>query len=140
MFIRKDSGMRATIQRQIIMDTLARLHQHATAEEIYQAIHAQHPTISKATVYRNLQAFAQQGDLVSLQIEGDATRYDHRLALHYHFVCKQCDAIFDVDITPVEHINQNVQEQYGFEVDTHEIVFRGICPACAANQNKHSNT
>ena len=132
--------MRSTIQRQIILDTLARLHQHATAEEVYQAIHTQHPTISKATVYRNLQAFAQQGDLVPLQIEGDATRYDHRLMQHYHFVCKRCDAIFDVDISPVEHINQNVQEQYGFEVDTHEIVFRGICPTCAANQNKHSNT
>ena len=123
--------MRSTLQREIILNTIRKMHHHATAEEVYAAIHQQHPTISKATVYRNLQRFAQQGELVPLQLEGDATRYDRRLFQHYHFVCRACNAIYDVDMAPLADINQQVQEQFGFSVDQHDIVFKGICTECA---------
>ena len=124
--------MRTTLQREIILKTLASLPHHATAEEVYAAIHQQHPTISKATVYRNLQQFSRQGELVALQLEGDATRYDRRTHQHYHFVCKQCNQIFDVDMAPLQGLNQDVQAQFGFTVDAHDITFRGVCPDCAA--------
>ena len=39
------------------------LHNHPTADAIYAFIAAQHPTISKATVYRNLNQLAAQGEI-----------------------------------------------------------------------------
>lgn len=125
--------MRTTLQREIILETLENLHHHATAEEVYAAIHARHPRISKATVYRNLQRFAKQGELVPLQLDGDATRYDRRLFQHYHFVCRSCGAIYDVDMAPLPDIDHHVKEQFGFAVDGHDIVFRGVCPDCEKN-------
>lgn len=127
-------SLRTTLQREIILDTVQNLHHHATAEEVYAAIHEHHPTISKATVYRNLQRFAQQGELVPLQLEGDATRYDRRLHQHYHFKCRDCGAIFDVDMEPLKDINQRAKGLTGFAVDAHDIVFRGVCSDCAAKE------
>lgn len=52
---------RNTIQRQIVLQAVNQLHNHPTADAIYAVIAAQHPTISKATVYRNLNQLAAQG-------------------------------------------------------------------------------
>ena len=49
---------RNTIQRQIVLQAVNQLHNHPTADAIYAFIAAQHPTISKATVYRNLNQLA----------------------------------------------------------------------------------
>ena len=50
---------RNTIQRQIVLQAVNQMHNHPTADAIYAVIAAQHPTISKATVYRNLNQLYQ---------------------------------------------------------------------------------
>ena len=54
---------RNTIQRQIVLQAVNQMHNHPTADAIYAVIAAQHPTISKATVYRNLNQLAAQGEI-----------------------------------------------------------------------------
>ena len=55
---------RNTIQRQIVLQAVNQMHNHPTADAIYAVIAAQHPTISKATVYRNLNQLAAQGEIL----------------------------------------------------------------------------
>ncbi|WP_419550310.1 transcriptional repressor, partial [Paratractidigestivibacter faecalis] len=43
---------RNTVQREIILEELRGLANHPTADEVYESVHAKHPSISKATVYR----------------------------------------------------------------------------------------
>ena len=45
---------RNTIQRSLVFEAVNRLQCHATADEIYEDIVREHPHISRATVYRNL--------------------------------------------------------------------------------------
>ena len=45
---------RNTVQRQIIADALRALANHPTADEVYEAVHAEHPSVGRATVYRTL--------------------------------------------------------------------------------------
>ena len=45
---------RNTVQRQIVLQAVLRMHDHPTADTVYAAVAAEHPSISKATVYRNL--------------------------------------------------------------------------------------
>ena len=45
---------RNTIQCSLVFEAVNTLKCHATADEIYDAIVKQNPTISRATVYRNL--------------------------------------------------------------------------------------
>ena len=122
---------RNTIQRQIILEALQKLHSHPTAEEVCIEIHKIHPTISKATVYRNLRLLAKRGAIRQVSLPDEADRFDDRTGQHYHFRCKICGTISDVDVEYLGGINETVQLKYGFQVDEHDVVFRGICAKCA---------
>jgi len=123
---------RNTVQCQIVLETVQKLDTHPTVEEVYREIIKIHPTISKSTVYRNLRQLAESGEIRQVSIPGDQERYDRYTKMHYHFQCRVCNAIYDVEMDTdfLRGIDASVQEKYGFEVDGHDVVFRGICPEC----------
>ena len=121
---------RNTVQRQIILETLQKFDSHPTVEEVYVEVHKSHPTISKVTVYRNLRLLADNGDVRKVLLPEELERYDKRADQHYHFKCKNCGALFDVDVEYPKGMDEAVREKYGFQVDEHDVVFRGICPKC----------
>ena len=108
---------RNTVQRQIILDTLKKFTIHPTVEELYEEIQKSHPSISKTTIYRNLRQLVQGGHVGNIVLLDDAERFDKRTDRHYHFQCKSCGALFDVDIDYPDGINEKVQEKYGVHVD-----------------------
>ena len=72
---------RNTLQRRLVLETVRRMRNHPTAEEIYLAIAAENPLISKATVYRNLKLLSEQGE--SLRIPFQTERIDSIFMLHH---------------------------------------------------------
>ena len=121
---------RKTVQRQIVLDALIKLNMHPTIEEIYTEIQKEHPSISKATVYRNLHQLAADGIVHKVSLPDGLERYEERIDQHYHFKCKICGGILDVDIGYLTDINDAVKVKYGVLVDDHEVVFSGICSKC----------
>jgi len=121
---------RNTVQRQIILDTLNQLKSHPGIDEIYAEIHKTHPSISKTTVYRNLRQLAQNEIIRQVSLPDGLERYDGTVKPHYHFRCKNCGSIFDIELEYSRSIDDRVRETNGFQVDEHDIVFKGICPKC----------
>ena len=121
---------RNTVQRQIILDTLKKLNTHPNIDEIHAEINKEHPSISKTTVYRNLRQLAQNGVIRHVSLPDGLERYDGRIAQHYHFKCRICGSIIDVDMNYLSGINEAVQGKYGFQVDEHDVVFSGVCLQC----------
>ena len=119
--------MRNTIQRQLILDAVKSLNIHASAEQVYEHVVKQHPTISKATVYRNLNQLASGGDLLNIGPFYNQSHFDHNCHVHYHFVCEACGRIVDVDGDFSEMFNK-IKEISG--VDVSNASFSGICPKC----------
>ena len=68
---------RNTIQRQLVADAVCRLD-HPQAEEVYELVAREHPHISKATVYRNLNLLAEDGTIGKLHLCEGADRFDFR--------------------------------------------------------------
>ena len=128
-------ALRNTVQRKIMLEVLQHLHAHPTAEDVYQAVQKEHPSISKATVYRHLHRLADEGMVAPVLIPGSPERFDDRLSRHYHFRCKICGSVSDVDIDHLPGIDEAVQRAYGFQVEEHDVIFKGICSAC---QNKEA--
>ena len=56
---------RTTIQKELVLNAVNHLHNHATADEVYEFIHATHSHISKGTVYRNLNCLVGEGKLTT---------------------------------------------------------------------------
>ena len=121
---------RNTIQRILVLEAVNRLRCHATADEIYAEIAKEHPHISRATVYRNLNLLAELGEIRKLEIPGAADRFDHRCHDHCHVRCETCGRVFDVDMEYVAGLEQNIRDAHGFAFSGYDILFRGICPEC----------
>lgn len=121
---------RNTVQRQIVLGAVRSLPIHPTAEEIYSYIAETHPTISKGTVYRNLNLLAEQGEVLRVRIPDGADRFDFRSDCHYHIRCTRCGRVFDVDMPYREDFLREVEDTHGFIFDGYDIAFTGVCPDC----------
>ena len=119
---------RNTIQRQLVYDAVKDLDIHANAEQVYKHIITTHPSVSRATVYRNLNQLADSGEIMSIGNFYGTTHYDHNSYEHYHFICEKCKRIFDIsncfpDVKSLTHTE-------GLEIKSHSLSFSGLCNEC----------
>ena len=119
---------RNTIQRALVLEAVNRLKCHATADEIYEDIAKEHPHISRATVYRNLNLLSETGDIRKIETPGGADRFDHQTHDHCHVRCEKCGRFFDVDMEYVTGLEKGIRDSHGFAFTGYDILFRGICP------------
>lgn len=124
---------RNTIQRGLVLDAAqALLGQHPTADDVYALVHQTHPTVSKATVYRNLHGLAQEGVLLRLKMPAGADRFDCPTKPHCHLCCTRCGRVEDIQLPQADALAQAVARHSGYKVDPDGFVLEGLCPACAA--------
>ena len=121
---------RNTIQNMLVYEAVNKLQCHATADEIYEFIVQEHPSISKGTVYRNLNRLAEMGKIRKMEIPGGPDRFDHRCHDHCHVKCERCGRVFDVDMDYITGLEKNIRDTHGFAFTGYDILFRGICPEC----------
>lgn len=125
---------RNTIQKEIVLQAVLFYKGHPTADDVYQVISLSHPTISKGTVYRNLNLLSEEGRIHKVLTFGNwPDHFDHTTMPHYHAVCENCGKIVDVDYTYQKEMEDQIRESDGFIITSHELVFHGLCPEC---QNK----
>lgn len=123
---------RQTVQRTIIEDEVRTLANHPTADQVYEAVRAQHPSISKATVYRTLNRLSDEGELLKVKINNGADHFDHQTFPHYHIRCTECGRVDDVMVPVLGTIEKEAEAGSGYVITGHSLQFDGVCPACQA--------
>ena len=93
-----DSGMRSTPQREVVYQVILAKRDHPTAEEVFDRVKAQMPTISLATVYNCLDALVQCGLIKQVNFVREPTRYCPNLHEHAHFHDETTGEIHDIGI------------------------------------------
>lgn len=88
--ILKSSGLKATPQRVAVLKELGKENHHPTMEEMYLNIKKENPTISLATVYKNVNVLRENGIVIEINIPNGKMRYDYLSIPHIHMVCKKC--------------------------------------------------
>lgn len=121
---------RNTRQRALVLEAVRSLHNHPTSADVYDAVRKKHPSISRATVYRNLNVLTEQGEVLHIPVAGGADRYDFRCDCHYHAICRECGVVYDVEM-PSEELLSSVRDTHGFLIEGFDIIFTGLCPDCA---------
>lgn len=121
---------RNTVQRQIVLQAVRSLHDHPTADSVYAVVAAEHPSISKATVYRNLNQLALQGEILRVPVSTGADRFDFNTQEHYHVRCTECGNVYDVFMPPITDLLDRVTDSSDVELTHYDILFEGVCAAC----------
>ncbi len=128
---------RNTVQRCIVLNTVNYLQNHPTADAVYEEIFKSHPHISRATVYRNLNQLAHDGEISKIDIPSGAHCFDHRTVPHYHAKCFKCGHVIDVNMDYISNLEQSIHNSDGFTFSGHTIVFSGVCSDCkSSNQSQ----
>ncbi|MCP3754594.1 Fur family transcriptional regulator [Streptomyces sp. TBY4] len=126
-------GWRMTSQRRVVAETLAGEHVHLTADEVHARAVRRLPEISRATVYSTLGELVLLGEVLEVSAQGRVKRYDPNAHdSHHHLVCSGCGLIRDVHPTGDPMAELPAEERFGFTVSSAEVIYRGLCPSCAA--------
>ncbi len=126
-----ENALRMTPGRRAILDVLGEKRWHPTAQEVLKELRKGLPGIGLATVYRNLELFAEQGLVRVVRGGRDKRRYDIVTCGHYHVRCVQCGRVEDVDVPEQGWLEDEAARASSFEITNHELMFLGICDDCA---------
>ena len=126
-----ECGLSLTHQRWVIYRTLAGTVQHLTPEETFKQVRRDIPSISLATVYKNIKTFLDARLLKEVSTPRQTMRLDANLDPHCHFVCASCSTILDISQDCVAPIHLKKGLPRGFQVVSYEVNFLGLCGQCS---------
>ena len=131
----RDNGHKITPQRMAIVEILAKSLGHPSVEDIHDQIKKQFPTMSLATVYRNIVLIKSLGELLELGFPDGRNRYDgNKPYPHPHVICITCRKIVDPDLDSLDDLRDEVASETKFKILNHRLDFFGICSNCLADK------
>ncbi|NBJ91084.1 Fur family transcriptional regulator [Parablautia muri] len=117
-------------QRDSIKEFLATRKDHPTADVIYKNVRQSFPNISLGTVYRNLTLLADLGEIARVRVGDGVDHFDYDTSPHYHFICKECGNVIDLDMPVTEQITAAVRENFNGKIEGQMTYFYGRCSNC----------
>ena len=133
------TGLRLTIQRQVVIEALLELPDHPKADSIHALVSARLPGISRTTTYRTLEQLVRVGAIGKACHPGSAVRYDDRTELHHHLVCLRCEAMIDISDARLDRLPVPDTSEFGFEVHDFRVQLQGLCRRCSAKSRKEDS-
>ena len=126
----RGAGRRVTRPRVAVYRALRDLGGHRSADEVADHLRAGGERLSRTSVYNALDALVGAGLVMAADAGPGRALYEADDGWHHHFVCRGCGAVLDVaclqDRKPCLHA-----ELPGVVIDEAQVIFRGLCEACA---------
>jgi Fe2+ or Zn2+ uptake regulation protein len=101
-------------------------------EELLEAVRGSLGSADRSSVFRATVSLEQAGMIDRLDLGDGRSHYELRDDHHEHVRCESCGRIAEVRGCVVDDAEQRIQANTGFVVNSHQIVFIGLCPDCAA--------
>jgi Fur family peroxide stress response transcriptional regulator len=88
------NGIAVTRQQQVLYEVMKTMHGHPSPEEVYARVKKKVPSISLATVYKNIHLFVESGVFREVSMHHGSLRVERNDEAHHHMVCSKCKANF----------------------------------------------
>ncbi len=125
------NNLKSSTRRELILETMATVGQHVTADELLHAVRTRDGRIGAATVYRTLRVLQDGGIVVERRFEGGTTRFELVGPEHHdHLICTSCGLIVEFEDEPIESEQRRVATGYGFVLISHRHELYGLCADC----------
>jgi Fur family transcriptional regulator, ferric uptake regulator len=125
---------RSTRQKRALSAVLEASDGFRSAQELHAELQAHGENISLTTVYNQVRALADAGELDALRGEDGETRYRRCVSdeHHHHLVCRHCGTAIEVEGPAVERWATKTGKEHGFIAVAHTVEITGTCPDCAS--------
>ena len=123
--------MRYSYQREIIKEIVCSTRTHPTADWIYAQARLVIPNISLGTVYRNLGQLVDRKEIRALDV-GGAIHYDGQVHDHQHFLCAECNKVYDIEIKSGDVVSL-IETKIDHHVTECQVHLTGTCSTCKQN-------
>ncbi|MFX1478552.1 MAG: Fur family transcriptional regulator [Promethearchaeota archaeon] len=91
----RKNGYKVTPQRLAIYKFISTRKDHPTADQIYQELKTDYPTLSLGTIYKTLHTLKELRLIQELGFDIGRIRYDPDMELHINLICGECGKITD---------------------------------------------
>ena len=123
---------RHTRQRAALATALETSDEFLSAQDLHTRLADSGTKVGLATVYRNLQAMAADGDIDVLRTDdGESVYRACSTGHHHHLVCRDCGRTVEIDGPAVERWAATVSAEHGFTDVTHTLEIFGRGADCA---------
>lgn len=131
------SGLRRTLQRELIMEIFLRTEDHLTIEDLHWLVQKKDPTVGHTTVYRTLKLLTEAGLAREVRFGDNRTYYEHHYnhEHHDHMICTECGKVIEFFSPEIESMQDKAAESFGFKPTHHSLRLWGICSECQQMQN-----
>ena len=129
----KEHGYKLTLQRRVVVRTIASSQYHLTPTAIYGKVHQEYPKIGFVTIYRTLEILDKLGLICEVHAGGSCRSYLMRRPSehHHHLICSDCGTVVDFTDCDLGELEQRLSRETGFEIESHLLEFLGHCQACS---------
>ncbi|PZT47446.1 transcriptional repressor [Helicobacter valdiviensis] len=130
--ILKENNLKVTPQRMAILKEIEK-NGHISIEEIYENIKENHPSMSLATIYKNLTSMQEAKIIDEVKLPNQKQRYELIKQPHIHLVCESCGDIKDIHLDKaIKDLKENCERETNYKIQDSSIALLGICPNCKA--------
>ena len=122
----KENDLKATIQRTSILKSIDHAG-HINIDEIYEDVKELHPTLSLATIYKNIILMQENSVIIEVPMHGQKSKYELNKEDHIHLICQICGEIKDTAISPQTQETLIIEN---FQLQSSQINLYGLCKTC----------
>ncbi len=103
-FAISEKGLKVTHQRIVVYQAVFNSDNHPTAEQVFDLVKENNPSITLATVYKTLEAFVENRLINKVSTPQGTMRYDARTDNHNHIYISNTNEILDFEDEELKNI------------------------------------
>ncbi|MEM2133745.1 MAG: Fur family transcriptional regulator [Candidatus Freyarchaeota archaeon] len=125
----RKKGHKVTPQR-IELFKVIKSSKHPTAEEIYQLVKKDYPTVSPATVYKTIELLRGMGEIQEISVVDGKIRYETNMTPHVNIHCLGCGRVEDVYLEKIKELDDELMDKSRYEIVSQSHDYFGYCQEC----------
>ena len=126
----KIHSLKVTPQRLALLEEIE-VAGHIDVEALYEILTISFPSISLATVYKNINQMYELKILEVIKVPHHKLQYEIAKAPHIHLACDSCGSVMDMKQC-IDELMLSAESESGYRLNHSSVVLNGLCPKCLA--------
>ncbi len=126
----REHTLKVTPQRLGILSLMEK-EGHVSVEDLYTKIKESFPSISLATLYKNMTAMISVDLVKEVRVPNMKSKFEVTKAEHAHLLCEKCGEFKDIDLD-MAGVLKTAKDDSHYDMRHVDLVLTGVCPECQA--------